>query len=311
MIAILDSGIAPEDQRFSYWENIREVNGLSQQDDDENGYPDDRIGCNFISPNDFPTDDQFSPFYHSHGTHVTGLATGRFLSDPLAQAIAQRVRAMILKIADASGFVDNGAVNDAIVYAKNKGAKVVNMSFEGDFSISIKKSIKEDDNRLYVVAAGNGDLNRRALDLESNIPRFPAKLSRELDNVISVAAHDESGKLACFSNYGRTTVDLAAPGVKIQSTVVGGGVEQVSGTSQAAPLVSLTSALLFSQGLLEPSLIKQRILVSVDFVPEYRGKLRSEGKLNAAKALSIHDDVVEAQRRRTNAPSGQVCIAPG
>jgi subtilisin family serine protease len=292
-IAIMDSGIAFEDQRFSLWQNIREVNGLSQEDDDLNGYIDDRIGCNFISQGEFPIDDQFSPSNHSHGTHVAGLATGRFLGNPLGQAVDQRVRAMILKIADSSGFVDNGAVNDAIVYAQNKNAKVVNMSFEGDFSASIKRYIKEDEGRLYVVAAGNGDLNKHALDLDSDVRRFPAKLSRELDNVISVAAHDEVGKLACFSNFGRTNVDLAAPGVAIQSTVVGGGMLQLNGTSQAAPLVSLTSALLFSQGLSEPSLVKQRILVSVDFVPEYRGKLSSEGKLNAAKALSIFDDVIE------------------
>jgi subtilisin family serine protease len=292
-IAIMDSGIAPEDQRFTLWQNIREVNGVPQEDDDLNGYVDDRIGCNFISLSEFPIDDQFSPSNRSHGTHVAGLATGRFLSNPLSQAVGQRVQAMILKIADANGFVDNGAVNDAIVYAKNKNARVVNMSFEGDFSASIKKYLREDDGRLYVVAAGNGDLNKRALDLDTNIRRFPAKLSRELDNVISVAAHDEAGKLACFSNYGRTTVDLAAPGVEIQSTVIDGGMMQLSGTSQAAPLVSLTAALLFSQGLTEPSLVKQRILVSVDFLPEYRGKLSSEGKLNAAKALSIFDDVVE------------------
>ena len=155
-IAIMDSGIAFDDQRFSLWQNIREVNGVSQEDDDLNGYIDDQIGCNFISPSEFPIDDQSSPDISSHGTHVAGLATGRFLSNPLSQAVDQRVRAMILKIADASGFVDNGAVNDAIVYAKNKGVRVVNMSFEGDFSASIKKYIKEDDGRLYVVAAGNG-----------------------------------------------------------------------------------------------------------------------------------------------------------
>ena len=309
-IAIMDSGIAFEDQRFSLWQNIREVNGVLLEDDDLNGYVDDQIGCNFISPSDFPIDDQSSPSNSSHGTHVAGLATGRFLSHPLSQAVDQRVRAMILKIADASGFVDNGAVNDAIVYAKNKSAKVVNMSFEGDFSASIKKYLKEDEGRLYVVAAGNGDLNKRALDLDSNVRRFPAKLARELDNVVSVAAHDEAGNLACFSNYGRTTVDLAAPGVEIQSTVVDGHELQFSGTSQAAPLVSLTSALLFSQGLSEPSVVKQRILVSVDFLPEYRGKLTSEGKLNVAKALSIFDDVIELNDAERTILRGKLVSPP-
>ena len=309
-IAIMDSGIAFEDQRFSLWQNIREVNGVLLEDDDLNGYVDDQIGCNFISPNDFPIDDQSSPSNSSHGTHVAGLATGRFLSHPLSQAVDQRVRAMILKIADASGFVDNGAVNDAIVYAKNKSAKVVNMSFEGDFSASIKKYLKEDEGRLYVVAAGNGDLNKRALDLDSNVRRFPAKLARELDNVVSVAAHDEAGNLACFSNYGRTTVDLAAPGVEIQSTVVDGNELQFSGTSQAAPLVSLTSALLFSQGLSEPSVVKQRILVSVDVLPEYRGKLTSEGKLNVAKALSIFDDVIELNDAERTILRGKLVSPP-
>lgn len=294
IIAIMDSGIDRNDKRFSLWQNLPEAIGVPKRDDDRNGYFDDTFGCDFISQSDFPVDDQRSSEYRSHGTHVAGLASGRFLSEPLAQAVSQRVRAMILKIAKHDGDVDNGAVNDAIVYSQNKNASVVNMSFEGDFSASINKHIKEDPARLYVAAAGNGDQFKRGLDLErDNIRRFPAKLSRELDNVISVAAHNVDNQLACFSNFGRTTVDLAAPGVQVESTVTGNELMKISGTSQAAPLVSLAAALLYSQGLREPWLVKQRILASVDFVPAYRGKLTSEGKLNVAKALSVYDDVIE------------------
>ena len=294
IIAVMDSGITQNDERFQFWQNIPEANGLAAFDDDGNNYVDDKIGCNFIVQGNFPLDDQFSVKYQNHGTHVTGLASGRFLNEPLAIAVTQRVRAMILKIADQRGSVDNGAVNDAIVYAQNKNVAVVNMSFEGDFSASIKKYIKEDAGRLYVVAAGNGNITGRGMNIdEPGIMRFPAKLAAELSNVISVAAHNEDGSLACFSNFGKTTVDVAAPGVAVQSTVAQNQLAKLSGTSQAAPLVSLTAALIHSQGLLEPALIKQRILVSVDYVPGYKEKLTSEGKLNIAKAVSIFDDVVE------------------
>lgn len=311
ILAIMDSGIDPDYQRFPLWKNFLEANGVAKEDDDQNGYGDDVVGCNFILQSDFPTDDQFSPEFHAHGTHVTGLASGLFLADPLLTAVRQRIQAMILKIADSNGFVDNGAVNDAIVYAQSKNAAVVNMSFRGSFSLSIKKHISQDENRIYVVAAGNGDVNHRGVNIDNPFnSAFPANLAKELKNVITVAAHGEDGRLACFSNFGPVSVDVAAPGVSINSTVTSGEFAQLNGTSQAAPLVSLAAALLHSQGLHEPALIKNRILVSVDFVPSYQNKLTSEGKLNIAKAVSIHNDVVELNDEKRTLLRGRLISPP-
>src|SRR5438046_2313411 len=83
---------------------------------------------------------------------------------------------------------------------------------------------------------------------------------------IGVAAHDERGHLACFSHYGGRTIDLAAPGVAIESTIRG-GTAVLNGTSQAAPLVSFAAALLASMDVREPIVIKRRLLASVDYVP--------------------------------------------
>lgn len=311
IIAVMDSGIALDDKRFLLWQNLAETTGVEKQDDDQNGYTDDTVGCNFIIQSDFPVDDQFSIEYRSHGTHVAGLASGRFLPEPLATAVAQRVQPMILKIADSNGFVDNGAVNDAIVYAQNKGAIVVNMSFEGEYSASIKRYIEQDPGRIYVVAAGNGDQQHRGLNLDlPEVRRFPAKLGQQLNNVIAVAAHNEDGSLACFSNFGKKTVDIAAPGVAVQSTVTEGEFAKFSGTSQATPLVALAAALLHSQGLIQPAAIKQRLLVSVDFQPGYRGRVSSEGKLNIAKAATIYDDVIELKDPEQPLLRGRVLSPP-
>jgi len=293
LVAVLDSGVPRDDARFErvLWRNSEEENGREGEDDDQNGYVDDVVGWNFISRG-FPEDDVETPDQRNHGTHVAGLVSGRLLPKGIAQLLEDRLRLMILKVARSDGYVDVGAVHDAIAYAQEKVAQVVNLSFEGEFSKQTRETMAGARGLLFVVAAGNGRAFH-GIDLDTdNEGVFPAKHARELENVVSVGAHDQLGHLACFSNFGRETVDLVAPGLDIESTVRDTST-RLSGTSQAAPLVSLAAALLMSLDLREPKLVKRRLLASVDFVPELQGKIRSEGKLNLVKAVGIDYDLLQ------------------
>jgi hypothetical protein len=316
-IAILDTGIALNDPRFTFWQNDPEVNGSDFVDEDRNEYRDDKIGYDFVNKRPYPLDDMFGEEFRNHGTHVAGLACGLFYSVPPTEAVgsvlseaSRHIRPMILKVAWENGEVDGAAVIEAIQYAYDMGARVVNMSFSGQtFIKSIKKEIARSPKTLFVAAAGNGDPEHHLGQNLDTADYFPAKFSKDLPNLISVAAHGEHLERPCFSNFGATTVDIAAPGVQVESTVAGGYL-RISGTSQAAPLVTMTAALLNSQGMSDPVLIKQRILASVDYVPDFRGQLTSEGVLNIAKTLGYRDDLIELSDTNRTLLRGRIINPP-
>jgi subtilisin family serine protease len=197
---------------------------------------------------------------------------------------------MILKIADANGVVVPDAVTKAIDFAEHHVADIVNLSLEG-VSPTVRDAVADRHRLLFVVAAGNGDQNHNSIDLDGT-PVFPATLGRDQENVITVAASDTKLKRACFSNRGKHTVTLAAPGVGIDSTFESGD-RRMSGTSQATPLVTLVASLIMSKGLREPVLIKQRIMASVDFDPTLESDVITSGRLDIRKALSVYDDIVQ------------------
>ena len=288
-VAILDSGVPQNDSRFAFWKNAAEATGNDWVDDDGNHFIDDVIGTDMLRRFGYPADDVTGEKRQSHGTHVAGIATCRVSSERHRKDIDDRAELMILKVADANGVIVPDAVTNAIAYAMKYGAHVVNMSFEGGYSLAVETFIQTADEILFVAAAGNGN-DRGGLDLEQR-QIYPARYGAQLQNVISVAAHDAALGLACFSNYGEGVVDIAAPGTAIRSTtVVGKGA--LSGTSQAAPLVTLAAALLRSRGVTNPATIRARIVDSADFVPELRYKVSADGVLNIRKALAIEYDIV-------------------
>jgi subtilisin family serine protease len=293
VLAVADSGVPVDDSRFKpvYWINNKESRGTEDEDNDHNGCYHDVIGCSFITYG-FPEDDLDLDEEFHHGTHVAGLASGRSLPKPLEGLVATSVRLMILKIANSEGVIEPGRIHEAITYAQEKQAKIVNMSLEGDVAGDTTRNLmKSNPQLLFVVAAGNDKLN---LDLEGNAI-YPASLGAELANVITVAASDERRQLTCFSNYGVKTVMIAAPGLNMYSTVDVGN-QYHSGTSQAAPLVSLAAALLDAAGMHDTSDIKLRLFNTVTFVRSLG--VQSEGILNIDKALSLNVDVVELKDGR-------------
>lgn len=298
IVAILDSGIAQGngiaqgDGRFKFWQNP-EPNTDPDNYHDETHCLNDFIGCNYVMKGAFPLDDLERSDLYSHGTHVAGLASGRLLPKSLLAELDRRVGLMIIKVARSDGSISPADVGEGISYSITKHANIVNMSLEESYQWSQAQQIGIwGSNLLFVVAAGNGR-NSKGIELTSKDQVFPAPLSAKYENVITVTAHDGQDCLACFANYGKDVVDLAAPGIEVESTVTGGGTLKLNGTSQATPLVTLVAALLYSVGLKSPAEIKHRILSSVDYSPALKDKVRSEGKLNIAKALDICHDLIE------------------
>jgi cell wall-associated protease len=141
-----------------------------------------------------------------------------------------------------------------------------------------KKLAAAAPNTLFVFAAGN-EANNNDLN-----PGSPANI--KADNVITVAASYHGEKLGSFSNYGAKNVHIAAPGVVINSAMPGEGHIILSGTSQAAPMVSnVATSIVDANPELTPLQVKQILMETVDFKEFLQGKVASEGTLNGERAL--------------------------
>ena len=284
VVGVVDTGVDLDhpDLAANIWTNSSEIagNGI---DDDGNGVIDDRHGIRSIngSISGNPNDD------HNHGTHVAGIIGALGNNATGVVGVNWNVKIMPLKFLDSSG---SGLTSDAInvinyaVAMKQSGVniRVLNNSWGGGgFSNALQEAISaaNDAGILFVVAAGNESNNN------DSSPTYPSNF--DVDNVLSVAAVDRNGNLASFSNYGATTVDLAAPGVNIQSTVTGGGYASQSGTSMAAPYVSGIAALLAAENSsLNVSGMKNRLIGSIQTVSALNGKMLAPGIVNAFRALS-------------------------
>jgi subtilisin family serine protease len=284
VVGVVDSGIdlTHPDLAANIWTNPGEIagNGI---DDDHNGFVDDVHGWNFVENNNNVQDG------YGHGTHVSGII-GAVGNNGIGTAgINWQVSIMPLRFQDNYGSGYTGlavaALNYAAMMRRDYGVNVVvtNNSWGGltGMSAMLQEAIRvqNDAGITFVAAAGNSGVS---CDV---IPRYPA--CYDLPNVISVAATDRYDNLAGFSNYGGTSIDLAAPGVGIYSTRPNGTYGSMSGTSQAAPQVSGVVALLAA---VKPDItvtqVRAAILGTVDPLPGLAGKTVTGGRLNAAAALA-------------------------
>lgn len=244
-IAIIDTGIDINHYALKdvFWINTSEI--LDNQDNDSNGYIDDINGWNFCT-NTNQVDGYIDVMNeNAHGTACAGIISANMNYSGITGITASldSIKLMPLKVlsgtANNSGNIDS--VIDAIHYAEKKGVKICNLSFNTTTYSEKLKNTLENSNMLFIVSAGNGNIFGKNVD---KYVSYPA--SFHLDNIISVAATNDTGNLSPKSNYGKFTVDIAAPGEKILTTTVNNSYTFFSGTSFAAPYVTSIAAILYS-----------------------------------------------------------------
>lgn len=283
-VALVDTGVdySHEELWNSVWVNRDEVPG-DGKDNDENGFIDDMYGWNFYSNNNVV----FNGAEDNHGTHSAGtIAAARNGKGIVGINDPEYIKVMILKsLGTAAATGTPKSVAEAIRYAENNGAMLCNLSFgTSKYSEELYQTMKN-SKMLFIVAAGNGDSSGKGYNIEGQ-PVYPAAFA--LDNMISVASLKMDGTLDPASNYGEKSVDIAAPGHYILSSVPGKKYSYMSGTSMATPMVTGAAALLYSY---DPAIttmeVKTRILNSAHKLDSLAGKTVTGGMLDVSAALGI------------------------
>lgn len=276
VIAIADTGIdiTHQDLNANLWFNTGEIFCNNGIDDDKDGYVDDCSGINTITGSGNPMDDE------GHGTHVSGIAGALGNNGIGISGVNWHVSLMALKFIGADGTGTLADELEAIEFARQKGVEVFNMSFGGYGYSDIEKQAMTNAGGILFVAAACNDASNNDYS-----PCYPA--SYDLPNLISAAASDQNDNLASFSNYGRNSVSVAAPGVSIESTYLGNTYQSLNGTSMSTPFVSGLAALILARNPgLSVAQLKDRILRTVDIIPALQGKTLTGGRINAYRALT-------------------------
>ena len=297
IVAIIDTGVdyLHPDLADHMWTNPNEIpdNGI---DDDGNGYIDDIYGwdfynddasvCHYLATEDggytaHPDDND------NHGTHIAGIIAATANNGIGIAGVASNVNVQIMSLKIHGGSSSSGSVSNAIKairYAEAMGADICNLSWgTTNYSQPLELAIRE-SSMLFISAAGNNGINT------NSTPIFPASL--RLPNLISVTYINQEGTLDEDSNYGVSTVDLAAPGKDIYSTLVGGGYGYSSGSSMAAPHVTGLAAMIYAyQENSYPAQVKEIILNSITPLDALTGFLIYPGIPNADAAIVSLEEI--------------------
>ncbi len=269
VVAVLDVGVDVNHPDISFWRNIDEIpnNGI---DDDNNGFIDDFYGWNFlensgdvspVSNKDVSNLTEEESKIVNHGTIISGIIAGIPNNKEGIAGISWKAKIMPIKIAGIDGYTNTKIISDAIIYAVDNGADVINISltstsskvYDKNFQKAVEYAYK--NNVLVVAAAGNGskDINGNVgFNLDQN-PVYPACFYDDLGDkiVLGVGSTTKDDKRSIFSNFGSKCIEVSAPGEYIFSTqfyikgkkfynsLYGG---YWSGTSFSVPIVSGAAA---------------------------------------------------------------------
>lgn len=271
-------------------------------DNDGNGLRDDLIGWDFANNDNDPLDD------NRHGTHVAGTIGGVGGNGVGVAGVNWSTQMMALKFLSSTGSGYTSNALKALDYYTNQSKLAVgeftgtnNSWGGGGFSQSMLDAIGRTGaaGNLFVAAAGNGGSDGVG-DNNDLLASYPSNYSTQStlkwDAVVAVASMTSTGALSSFSNYGDVSVDLAAPGSSIMSTLPNGGYGYLSGTSMATPHVM--GALALIAAALPDSTAQERLAILRDSVTskaDLAGKLAWDGWLDigklAAKLAALNDPV--------------------
>ena len=258
VVAVLDSGVDIDhpDLLDNIWINADEIpdDGI---DNDGNSYIDDVHGWDFVESNNDPNPtlgEDYTPTAINHGTVVAGIIAAVANQEGII-GIAPNAKIMPLKILNEKGSGNTLLLSQAIDYAVENGADVINLSLVGSFYDDfLQESIENAYNNGVLVVAASGNEDEESIDLDID-PHYPVCDIGDINRVIGVAAVNAGKRLTPFSNYGEDCIDVSAPGVRFYTTTYfNSDVPEFSdlysngwsGTSVAAPVISATVALLKS-----------------------------------------------------------------
>jgi subtilisin family serine protease len=280
VVAVVDTGIDYRhvDLAGNMWRNPGEVAG-DRIDNDGNGFVDDVFGWDFANNDADPFDDE------GHGTHVAGTIGAVGNNGTGVVGVSWNVSLMALKFLGADGSGTTSAAIAALNYAtrmrRDFGVNVVatnNSWGGGGASTALRSAITAGESAgiVCVAAAGNESTNN------DSTAAYPAQYA-----TLAVAATDASNRLASFSNWGATTVDVAAPGVGIYSTLPGNSYGSYSGTSMATPHVAGIVALMAAANpAATVAEIRDAMIATAVPVSTLAGKVAAGGLVNARAAVT-------------------------
>ncbi len=252
-------------------------------------------GYNTIDENNNTSDD------HGHGTHVAGIASAQTNNASGVASISYASTILPVKVLSSDGTGTYGDVSEGIIYAADKGARIVNLSLGGSSdSKTLKRAVDYALNRgsTLVAAAGNNG---------NDTPVYPAAYS----GVLAVSASDQSDNLASFSSFG-SNIFAASPGVSITSSVPGGSYKEFSGTSMSAPHLAGLLALALSA---KPSLSNSELIEQVKMNAEKVGQYAYDengwnpyfgyGRISSGKTLQAIDSRETTESTPTPTPTSK------
>jgi len=274
IVAVLDTGVA--------YENYQ---GFHMAEDLE--------GVTFVKPWDFVDNDSHANDDHAHGTHVTGTIAQATHNGKGVAGVARNVKIMPLKVLSGSGSGSVAGIADAIRYAADEGAQVINMSLGGPMpSRVLKKAVQyAHDNGVTVICAAGND-GRKKLGYPAAYP-----------GAVAVAATQFDRTTTFYSNYGKN-LDIAAPGGNVrvdqngdgqpdgvlQNTIAVGdpsksGYFAFMGTSMAAPHAAGVAALIVGEGITDPAAVEQILKDTASHPESYSAERYGAGLIDAEAAV--------------------------